>query len=60
MAWVNQQVTGSYAARSHDPVLFAEQVAMAGWLRAGEPVALMAARLRRPIPQVRFMLFGEV
>lgn len=59
MAWVNQQTIGAYAARRDEPVLFVEQVAMAGWLRAGEPVALMAAWLRRPIPQVRSMLFGE-
>lgn len=55
--WINQKEVGAYASRRDAPVLLVEQFALAGWRRAGEPVCLMAARLRRPIPQVRSMAF---
>lgn len=56
--WINQKETGAYASRRGEPVLLVEQFALAAWRRDGEPVCLMAARLRRPIPQVREMAFG--
>jgi len=58
MAWLHQRRSGAYAERRDTPVLFAEQVALAGWLRNGDTVSDMASRLRRPIPQVRAILFG--
>ena len=57
--WVHQRRAGSYSARRDQPVTLAEQFAMANWLRSGETVSDMAYRLRRPIPQVRTLLFGE-
>lgn len=56
--WINQHQRGAYASRRGAPVLLVEQFALAAWRREGEPVCLMAARLRRPIPQVREMAFG--
>lgn len=40
------------------PVLLVEQFAALAWWRAGDSVTIIAARLRRPIPQARAILFG--
>lgn len=45
--------------RKGSPVLLAEQFAMAGWLRDGEPVSRIAQRSRRTVRETRAILFGD-
>ena len=48
-----------YAERRSDPWLFVEFIAIAAWLKDGDSIASIAARLRRTIPAVRAIIYGE-
>lgn len=57
--WISQGKAGSYAARRGEPMTLAEQVAVAALVRSGEPIARIAQVTRRPIPEVRSIVFGD-
>lgn len=48
-----------YGARRGTPITLAEMICAAIWRLDGATNALIAQRLRRPIPEVRRMMFGE-
>lgn len=52
-------MTARCAVRRDEPILLVEMICVAAWIAEGDMIFDIARRLRRPVRQVRALVFGN-